>query len=94
MTDEITPQPENELQKIEAELEKVKAEIEAKADVVVSDVEAVPAKASAAMDAIDTHIDAFKEDVRANVSMLIPTQAHNTLMAFAESLRAKLKSLF
>lgn len=84
------PAPETELQKIEAEIEKVKAEIEAKAEIVASDVEAVPAKVAA----VHAAIDQFGEDMRANVSPLIPTQAHNMLQGLKETLRAALVALF
>ena len=75
------------VQRLEADLEEAKATIEA-----------VPAKIEAAVDAklaaIHVHLDALKEDIRANVSNEVPTTAHNKIMAFVEDARAKIASLF
>jgi len=82
-TEPATPAPEPTLvERLEADVEEVKAA-----------VEAVPAEADAKVAQIHAHFDAFREEVRAYVSALIPTVAHNTLMSFVESLRAKVLSL-
>ena len=44
--------------------------------------------------AVHAAIDQFGEDMRANVSPLIPTQAHNMLQGLKETLRAALVALF
>ena len=75
------------VQRLEADLAEAKAAVEALPAKVEGDVEAKIA-------AIHKHVDQLKEDVRANLSPLIPTIAHNQFMAFAEELRAKLVALF
>lgn len=65
--------------------------IEAAAEEAIAAVKAAPIDV---LTAIHAHIDALKEDIRANVSGEIPTTAHNKLMALAETLRSKVVGLF
>lgn len=79
--------PETAIQRIEDVAKAAIAEVEAK-------LEAVPAAIDARIAIINSHFDAFAEEVRANVSAQIPTTAHNALLALKETLRAKIIALF
>lgn len=64
------------------------------AAVAVAEPAAAAATPSAPAEVVNAHFDAFREEVRANVSAQIPTTAHNTLMDILEALRSKILGLF
>jgi 1,4-dihydroxy-2-naphthoyl-CoA synthase len=69
-------------------------QIEAVAEAAIEKVQEAAATPPATVETINAAINAFREDVRANVSVLMPTGAHNTLMTLTEALRSKIVALF